>query len=369
MRKLLLLSLLIVTISQAGVTWFGYYEFEGDYASTPQQEIYFDYNKLRLDFDTNPSQNIHIGGDVVYKLYNGKTQLNIRNFVDPSFYANYPESTVDAMNFTFNDSLFIDNLFLDFHHRYFEIIVGKQQLPTGVGYAWNPSDIFNQKDIMDPTYEVTGVNALQLNLPVMSNLSLRGILQPDENFKTTNKYLEAKTWLPFTDLSLVFAQTNLKNLYGLNMEGDLAGIGVRTEFTVNDMENSQNPKYEYILGADYTFSNSLYILGEYLHNDFGAREEETRLPDYLSYFTWEQKSLNQNYLFLMAMFPFTELIDGAITTITNLDDESMVINPQLVYRIYQNVELTFIGNIFLGEDQDEFGYQNLSARLRLRAYF
>jgi len=43
--------------------------------------------------------------------------------------------------------------------------IGKQQLPWGAGYSWNPTDIFNAKDPLDSTYERVGLNAFQLQVP------------------------------------------------------------------------------------------------------------------------------------------------------------------------------------------------------------
>ena len=376
MKKILFTIILLSSLTFADITWYGYYESEGDYGKTPKMEVFFDYNKFRLDFDTNPAENIHIGGDLVYKMYGGKTSMNITRFIDKSFLVGLPQQYLDQMNFEFTDSLFFDNLYLDFHHKYFEMTIGRQQIPTGVGYAWNPTDIFNKKDIMDPTYENRGIDAIQLNVPIGSKLTMRGIIQPENSFDKSKQYIEAKTWLSFADVSLIYARTQLNNfndikdVYGINMEGDILGFGVRTEFTANRMNyDNDNLQYKYILGADFTFENSLYILGEYLHNDFGAKENETELADYMAYFQWQQISLNQNYLFLMAMYPITDLLDGSLSGICNFDDQSFVVNPQLVYRIYENVELTLMGNIFIGGNTDEFGYQEIGGRIRLRAYF
>lgn len=374
--KIFLSLLLMSSFIFADIAWYGYYEFEGDYAKTPTKDYFFDYNKFRLDFDTNPTENVHIGGDIVYKRYGGKRKMNFTDFVDESFYSMFASPTLDMFNFEFQDTLMIDNLYLDFHHKYFELILGRQQIPTGVGYAWNPTDIFNKKDLMDPTYEVTGVDAVQLNVPVGSIGTLQAVFQPDETMDRSTQYFQMKSWLPFADVSIVYGKTMTNNftihkdLYGLNIEGDIMGVGIRTEFTVNRMNyDTDNLKYEYIVGADYTFENSLYILGEYLHNDFGAKEKETSLIDYLMYFDWQQQSLNQNYLFFMGMYPMTDLLDGTIMSIANLDDQSIVINPMVVYRIYENVELTFIGNIFIGDAENEYGFQDFGARVRLRAYF
>jgi hypothetical protein len=123
------------------------------------------------------------------------------------------------------------------------------------------------------------------------------------------------------------------------------------------------------MGADYTFRNSLYILGEYYHNDFGALSDQTGLFDYFNYFNYDIKSLNQNYAFGLIQYPITDLIDVSLYSIVNIDDKSSAINPKLIYRIYQDVELTLIGTYFYGDNRDEFGYQDYMARLRLRAYF
>jgi len=44
--------------------------------------------------------------------------------------------------------------------------VGEQQISLGTGYAWNPTNIFNVKDLPDPTYEQPGHTALRADLPV-----------------------------------------------------------------------------------------------------------------------------------------------------------------------------------------------------------
>jgi hypothetical protein len=91
--------------------------------------------------------------------------------------------------------------------------------------------------------------------------------------------------------------------------------------------------------------------------------------DYVSYFLGETHSLNKDYLFAMAMYPVTDLISAEMFSISNLNDGSLVINPQLRYNIFEDVDLTVTGFLFFGEDTDEFGYQETGLRLRLTAYF
>jgi len=349
------------------------------------------YNKFRLDMNTSPSEHIRIAGDIIFKHYNGQTTFNFMDFMDKQYYPVITQGTMtDTVNYyayRFADTLFFDNIFLEFHHAQFDLIIGRQQIPSGVGYAWNPTDIFNEKDIFDPTYENPGVDALQLRIPLGSKLYFTAILQPDQDWRSTTQYFEIKTWLSRFDISLLYGkqadiqsvshpryliqkQSLPRDLYGLTLEGQLFGLGVRTEIAVNRLNYANDDlQYEYILGGDYTFKNSLYLLGEYYHNDFGVAPENTKFIDFVKYYNWERKSLHQNYFFGLARYPLTDLTEAAFFSIINLDDHSLVLNPQIVYRIYQDVEITLMGNLFLGAEKEEFGYQDYGGRIRLRAYF
>ncbi|HCK98548.1 MAG TPA: hypothetical protein DHW42_00375 [Candidatus Marinimicrobia bacterium] len=383
-----LLFLLIISASLlAGPDWFGYYEGEGDYGKLPGKSMYFGYNKLRLDMDTSPSDNIRISADLIYKEYNGQTNLNFLDFLDPGFRPVVPNSdmsgwdTLSYIPYALTDSLFIDNMFMEFHHKLFDLTLGKQQISPGVGYAWNPTDIFNLKDLMDPTYENTGISAIKLSIPLGYRTTLSGILQLQNSRDETVQYYQLKSGIGQFDLSAVYSRSQLTqtglfattvqthDLYGMNLEGELFGIGVHTETAVHRLDYSDNLKYETVVGINYTFENSLYLLTEYYHSDLGAKANQTAFDDYLIYFAGERKSLNQNYLFALAMYPMGDLLDVSIFGIANLDDKSAVIAPQLIYRIFQDVELSVMGNLFIGKDTDEFGYQEFGGRVRLRAYF
>jgi len=385
-KKIILLVFLSSALS-AQVDWFGYYEGEGDWGKTPDLSIYYGYNKLRLDMDSSPSDNIRISANLIYKQFNGQTSLNFMDFIHPKYYPVVPTpdglglDTSSYIPYSLTDTMFIDNMFLEFHHDLFDLTLGKQQISPGVGYAWNPTDIFNLKDLMDPTYENTGISAIKLSIPFGYRTTLSGILQPENSWDETVQYYQLKTGIGMFDLSTVYSRSQLTqtglfsatvqahDLYGFNLEGELSGMGIRSEIAAHRLDYSENLKFEYIIGADYTFVNSLYLLTEFYHSDLGTKTGQTGFDDYLVYFSGERKSLNQNYLFALAMFPLGDLLDVSAFGIINLDDKSAVIAPQLIYRIFQDVELSILGSWFVGDNTDEYGYQEFGARFRIRAYF
>ena len=386
--KRLILFLIITSSLFAGLDWYGYYEGEGDIGKLPKTTMYFSYSKLRIDMDANPSDHIRIGADLIYKHFNGQTELNFMDFINSKYWPVVPTldgqglDTLTNITFQFSDTLFIDNMFLEFHHSLFDLTLGKQQLSPGVGYAWNPTDIFNLKDIMDPTYENTGISAIKLGVPLAERITLTGILQPKQSWDETVQYYQLKTGFGLYDMSLLYSRSQYRqsglfgttiqshDLYGFNLEGELFGLGIRSEVAVHRLDyDSDNLQYEYIIGGDYTFTNSLFLLTEYYHNDLGSPVKQTDFNDYNVYFSGERKSINQNYFFGMAMYPMGDLVDASTLTIFNLNDGSLAICPQIIYRIFQDVEITCMGSIFIGEETDEFGYQEYGARVRLRAYF
>lgn len=386
LKKIILLFLLTLSLS-AQVSWFGYYEGEADYGRVPDLNIFYGYHKLRLDLDSSPSDNIRISANIIYKQFYGQRDLNFLDFLDPSYRPVVPNadlSGVDTLSYipyTLTDSLFIDNMFLEFHHKLFDLTLGKQQISPGVGYAWNPTDIFNLKDLMDPTYENNGISTLKLSIPLGYRTTLSGILQPENSWDETVQYYQLKSGAGRFDISAVYSRSRLTqtglfgasvqthDLYGFNLEGDLRGMGIRTEIAAHRLDYSENLKYEYIIGADYTFKNSLYLLTEFYHSDLGAKPGQTGFDDYLFYYSGERKSLNQNYFFGLAMYPLGDLLDISAFGIINLDDKSAVVAPQLMYRIFQDVEISVLGSWFAGDATDEFGYQKFAARFRIRAYF
>jgi hypothetical protein len=381
--SLVLFLLITTTCGFAGVDWFGYFESEADFAKVPAEDFYFGYNKIRLDMEANPNDNIRISANLISKFHHGRTEMNFLEFLHPNYYplaGNGNNQRSDDIPFVLRDTLLVDNAFLEFHYQRFDLTVGRQQISPGLGYAWNPADIFNQKDPMDPTYEQTGVDALRLDVSLPGDLALMVVLKPEEDWASTTSYLRLKVYPGQFDLGVLYGHTLYhdalsnadvsRNMVGGLVEGEFLGFGLRTECVANFLDRTESGlKLEYIIGADYTFHNSLYVLLEYLHNEFGTEYDKTSFSDYSAYLAGERKSLNRDYAFVMAMYPVGSLTDVSLSLISNLEDSSVVANPQLVYRVVEDVEISMMGSIFFGKDRSEFGYQEAGARLRLKAYF
>ena len=391
-RIAFLLILPIIVFGQSN--FFGYYEAEFDQLKFSKQTYNFGYNKLRLDFEAHPDESVTIGANVNIQKYFGSDTWNMLDFLpkdlwQPIFQSeNIPqEYWVTEFPITLPDTLFLDNVYLKAAFNRFDLTVGKQQISLGKGYAWNPLDIFNIKQLLDPTYEQSGVNAIRAEIPIEGRTSLDIVLSPKIDWKNSIKMMQLKTGISRFDITGTVAQYNWKRtnfdeenfimsemidertLFGGAVEGELFGIGLRAECAWNQMENKDDFS-EIVLGADYTFTNGLYILMEYLYNDNGEKSlQNLELNDYLQYLNGESHSLMQNYLFSYLNYPLNDFLQFSVLTFANLDDQSAAINPQLTWDMFQDVVLTMMYSQYFGDDNTEFGLQDFGWRIRLRGYF
>ena len=98
-----------------------------------------------------------------------------------------------------------------YYSKHFNLRIGKQQLPWGSGYIWNPTNIFHIKNPLDPTYELTGVNAIKAELLFGQEGMLTGIYSVNNNFKNSVYAIKLKNYLLGFDVSASYVYYEYTN--------------------------------------------------------------------------------------------------------------------------------------------------------------
>ena len=413
--KILFVLLLTAGMTYAGVNWYGYFESQADGAILQSESILYGYHKLRADLETNPGENVRIGVNVNAKHMWGETTFNLLDYLPEGLLTPPAQDSTSTypgeIPYTFRDTVYLDNMFLQLYGNKFRLTLGKQQISPGTGYVWNPTDIFNVKDIMDPGYEQTGVMALGLDIYPKTGNSIFIAVRPKEDLDHTTWYARIRQTTAALDVSLNIAQyawtetgfyepyffpweqTYKRFMAGTAFSADIAGMGLHGEYAYNRLNNPafsiQKPEgikmpffpeqtvrftsgehyIEYLLGIDYTFDNSLFVMAEYFHSDFGKEKNELVFNDFIQYISGTTRSLNRDYLFFQAMYPVTDLTTSTAFIISNLNDQSTVLNFQLSTTLGNNIETDILGSWFVGDEDTEFGAQKAAARIRLKVYF
>ncbi len=392
--KLLFYILILMTITfpvhaqELEIT--GYYENQFFPQKIKNDFVLQDYNKIRLDLSAQIAENVTFTGDYIYRTYHGKTTYNAFDFIPRSVisqYADFRNEIADslrpAFDFEFQNENFLDNAYVSIYTKHANIRVGKQQLPWGSGYSWNPTDIFNDKDPLDPTYENVGVNAFKLEIPFSDEGMLTGILNIRQGQETSTKALKIKHHLAGFDLSFCFIDKEQdrfnyfdfepvyekRRLFGGDFSGELFGLGLWAEGAYNSMENSVDFG-QYLIGTDFTFENGLYLTGEYYRNELGkANKNRYDIQDWMDLLGATGDNLGRDYLFLGERYPITELWNWSNFFILNMGDKSGMFFPWFDYNLNDNTELFFVGYIPFGEEKTEFGEFGAGGFARIRVYF
>jgi len=429
-RRMLVIGIIIFTFITTKYTnaqeleIFGYFEPQLTGAYLGDEFVQLASNKLRIDLKYQPSEKVTFGANFNYITYHGKTEWNILDFLPKHILNDVPDFTMLGYSFNpyilpFENEDYLDNANAKFSLKYADITAGKQQLSMGSGYAWNPTDIFNKKDITDPTYEQPGHNALRFDIPLGGRINTLAIYAPTEDWKYTDLLFKIKLHLfrfdfamlaaqkhwTYTDsrvldpIALNFYQVKTKRqLLGYDVVGELLGAGIWSEFVYNQVDVSNKSKnlyniafselqkisakphksmliekdfYEILFGLDYTFDFQTYIMLEYYRNTQGKSDKNSyTFNDWMQYLSAERRAISRHQMYFFVQHPLTDLINLGSSFIFSINDNSIAVIPMITYNIFENVDITAFGNLYIGEEgtvySPDFGNGGM---LRARVYF
>jgi len=370
---------------------FGYFESQIMGTEVKNEFLQLFSNKLRVDLKSNLSKNITFAANFDYITFHGKTEWNILDFLAPSVVSEVPEGMETFYILPFSDRTFLDNAYIKIAFKPFDLIVGKQQISPGTGYVWNPTDVFNVKDYLDPTYEQPGHNAIRLDIPLGTSYTLTTLFSPDENWEDSAKMIQLKGRISHFDYSLIAIEKawrfhdytqfdtdsmnflelpEKRQLLGVSTAGELLGLGVWAEYAFNNMETTKN-FYELVLGADYTFDFQTYVMVEYYRNTLGkTQHEDYTLNDWMRLMATEQKAISRDQVYVFIQHPVTDLLTAGISSIYNISDDSLALIPTLNYSLSDNVDIFAYLNLNFGAEGKAFA-KNLGngGLIRIRVYF
>ncbi len=372
---------------------FGYFETQIMGISLKDNFYQMNTQKLRLDLKSSPDKHVKFGANFDFVTYSGKTNWDMLDFLPESIVRIIPEQLKPFYVMPYSNRSFLDNAFVELSFGKMDITAGRQQISLGTGYAWNPLDIFNINNLLDPTYEKPGHDAVRVDITLGRRTTLSGIYSPGKDWNYSTRLVQFSGALSHFDFSLLAAKTTWqfhdystpvmtapdygflsvpeqRSIAGFSTAGQIFGLGVWAEYGYNWMESTKD-FYELVAGTDYTFESGTYVMAEFYRNTLcSADKNNYTLNDWIRFYTGEQKAVGRDQLYLFIQHPASDLINIGLSSIICLNDRSFMLLPSISYNIFENVELTGYANIYLGEDKTVFRKDMGSGGLlRMRYYF
>ncbi|MEA2048965.1 MAG: hypothetical protein U9O64_11045 [Campylobacterota bacterium] len=322
-----------------------------------QERVHYNYNRLRLS-DKIKEENFfmtiiadidnYYGADYVASfeyqfLRNIKAdtpfsiETNVKNYGEGELFARIHRFNVGYMD--------------EKHH----ILFGLQKVSMGVGRIWTPTDLFNPRNplALEPD-QIYGNYALSYTYATGELSEVMGVIakRHDKSYKYAGR---VKTNVNVADIAIDLFSSNDAQMIAYEIEANLFDTGVewRSEGGYYKDKLLDRSFYQTILGIDYGFINGLTVMAEWLHSSKTYKSSEILLTQNST--LSNNRHLSSDYLGLSAYYDFNLLINGALSTIYSVDDQSSFISPLVEYSLGDDASLALGALLYTGSAQSEFG--------------
>ena len=352
----------------------GYFEPRAKYPGIDNDYFYSNVIHNRLNFRWFANAHLTFGVDMRNRLLAGSLISEL------PFY----KSTIDFDPGHFNLSKvvtsekswflhsMIDRAWMEYAGEKWQVTLGRQRVNWGMNLVWNPNDLFNTFSYFDYDYEERpGCDALRIKYfeDATSSLELvfkAGHTQEENTYAGLYRFLTGNY-----DIQFLAGQCGPDNVAGMGWAGDILGGGFRGEASWFFPRNREVQSKESVVASvsgDYTFRNNFYIQGGFLFNSL-----DTARSKGLSLFDLNRNVKNMSVakyaILLQASYPITPLFKVSATSIMNAVDRSFYVGPTITWSLSNNFELSFIGQLFFGEKETEYGDTGKAISIRLKWAF
>jgi hypothetical protein len=382
-----------------------------EYIKEQEEEILLNAGRIRLNLSGKPDDSLDFGIGFVGTINKGATEISLLNYMPDGVQNRIIPGSEELFAWQLEDKdIFVQEAFGTLYTDHFRLRVGRHKFYTGTGYAYNPIDLFNVKDPLDPTYETNGLDALLISIDLPKQTELQGMVRYADHFDTTDYLARLKTYISGWDIALQYTHSLKKRVdwEALNTEETLAELMlgrsfadftrefrwhlVAAEFSgelwewavygeggyvfidepndIGHLADAAKDHERLLLGVDHTFEFQLYFLIEYLRIGQGRTNiADITLNDRMAYFNGEILSIDRDTLFTGISYPLTDLIEGSVYAIVGLNDSNVLLNPWLIYDVRPGLKLSLNANIPFGDEEGQNGKSGVSGFVRLKFHF
>ncbi len=359
----------VVELEAQRVQLSGYYEhtIQMDYTSETGEQL-INASKVRLDLSSAPLGGLGFTGNVNLIVYYGATDRDFRPYLPDAIARELEERGVPVEITLDRSRYFLDNAYLFWDTGSFRVRAGLQQLSWGPAYSFNPTDLFHRKNLLDPTYEKEGVGALRVDYRWGIGGELTAVATPAPRLEEMGYALRAGTHLEAAgyDVAVTLHQvmdstsldpetleprTQRRRAAGVEASGGLLGLGVWVEGNYNWMD--EEPDFlRVVVGADYTFGDGTYVMGETLYNGRSDPRNPYPVHDWLAN-VYYGEPVGSWWMLAGVRWDLSALVAGSAYLFSS-PDGSFVLNPRLDVSLAQNADLVTYGGFTFGHGDGAF---------------
>ena len=349
---------LTIDSASADVEWGGYYKnlLVNSKTVFPAPENYnLDLNRLRLKLRGEITEtlgfNIEYDNELLLGDYIDTQQFSTQKRQTSTGYIDLEDEYLDQSDIYARHLLY--RAYISYTMNDISLRLGRQRIAWGTALLWNPMDILNPLNpIQLEREERPGVDALLMDWDynALSRLSL--VAARHDEGEESSYAVRWRSHLGQFDFALMSGQFRNDDVTGFDFAGQIEQIGIRGEFTRNSTI-TYGVYNRLVVGADYTFANTLSISIEYYFNGQGARDKDDY--DITRWLSGDLQGLARHYIGTFIGYDLTPIFRWDNYIIINLDDNSSFVFPGLDYSLSDNLDLSVGVQLYNGSEDSEYG--------------
>jgi hypothetical protein len=366
-----------------------------EYLKATKETAQLNNLKLRLNTGGEITDSFRFGLSFIGVSNTGDREFGLTGYLPERVENQIPEDWRSAYGYQLqNESSYLQEAYGEWVSERVSLRFGRHKFYSGTGYAYNPIDLFNRKNPVDPTYETNGQDAVLLTLKLDSGTEIEAVVRSEDDYKNLDAQARVKGFIGDWDVAAGLTRCGKKridwimggmerkfvwNMVSAEFSGEVMGVGLYGEGGWVMVDKPDDPgslsragrdHARLLIGMDYTFESQLYVMAEYLRLGQGREgADELDLNDRFAYLTGEILSTNKDTLFLGASYPLTDLIDFSLYGIVNCNESSLILNPWIIWDLHEGLKLSASMSIPAGDDEGSNGRMGISGFLRLRYSF
>ncbi len=246
----------------------------------------------------------------------------------------------------------IDRLYADWRVERWHIRVGRQRINWGINLVSNPNDLFNTYSFFDFDYpERPGSDAIRVQYYTGDLSRIQIAVSPARDSRDMVAASMFGTNIFGYDIQVVAGYYRHRLALGGGYAGNIGGAGIKSEFTwfrdIDEQSGTERSNIVASTGFDYMFSNGTFGAIEFLYNGgYNRRADdifmitEPMRPDNIMF--------SKQAVTLSVQHPFSPLFQGRLAVMVLPDIEATFIMPGIDYSVTRDLDIEFVGQLFLG---------------------
>ncbi len=339
--------------------------------------------EMRLKTNWKIESNLSIHSEFLYQGYYGSYNPIVLyerwNLLSTTTKSSIIQS--GGSNSDYQQSFLIDQAYFSADWKALTLKVGKQVIGWGTGYFVNPTDKINNKDFINASEQLLGTTSIFFQINLAKDTGIRSYVAFEDRSHKKYTFIDGaqfpniplgikfRTKISSWDISIGYIREVFYNSANvtqpdyeranyaiLDFSGEIKiGIYGEVAFRLPDKEFSPvnfNEIFEGLIGIDYTFKIGLNFRIEYLRH--GKGETSKFSYDINKVFSRKQIFLARDYIFLYLNKKWGYNYTTTLIGISNINDGSFVIIPEISILAFNNLEFRFGAYIMFGPSGSEF---------------